>query len=318
MTNLFKRFFTHKSKFLLIIISLLGLAFSYSCSCRNDSTGPGNDGNGGNGGGSGNDNNTPTWSFAPKLDLKNSYDVSFTSDGTEKLHAKVGFTEPNKNEIKKIEIEEVQDPQNVLNKDNMQLEDADGKLTISKTTLKELADKLTSTDKPATNKVPIVFKLTSTNDTAGDSNIKYITNTFNFIKAKKIDKDNIQSILNKGENFEKTITTGPGKKETFVFYFEYGTYNDVGKVYTVTNNTTDNYSAGISKAEAKDYIGYNCTDVLVNEGIKGTPSTVDYESGGTGDFYILSYDITYGDVYEGSITPIKVRLENKSSLKFVE
>ena len=36
MTNLFKRFFTHKSKFLLIIISLLGLAFSYSCSCRDN------------------------------------------------------------------------------------------------------------------------------------------------------------------------------------------------------------------------------------------------------------------------------------------
>ncbi len=40
MTNLFKRFFTHKSKFLLIILCLLGLAFSYSCSCRNESTGP--------------------------------------------------------------------------------------------------------------------------------------------------------------------------------------------------------------------------------------------------------------------------------------
>ena len=36
MTNLFKRFFTHKSKFLLIILCLLGMVFSYSCSCRND------------------------------------------------------------------------------------------------------------------------------------------------------------------------------------------------------------------------------------------------------------------------------------------
>ena len=40
MTNLFKRFFTHKSKFLLIIISLLGLAFSYSCSCRDNPVAP--------------------------------------------------------------------------------------------------------------------------------------------------------------------------------------------------------------------------------------------------------------------------------------
>lgn len=40
MTNLFKRFFTHKSKFLLIILCLLGMVFSYSCSCRNDSTNP--------------------------------------------------------------------------------------------------------------------------------------------------------------------------------------------------------------------------------------------------------------------------------------
>lgn len=40
MTNLFKRLFKSKSKFLLIILCLLGLAFSYSCSCRNESTGP--------------------------------------------------------------------------------------------------------------------------------------------------------------------------------------------------------------------------------------------------------------------------------------
>ncbi len=41
MSNLFKRFFTHKSKFLLIILSLLGLAFSYSCSCRDNPYDPG-------------------------------------------------------------------------------------------------------------------------------------------------------------------------------------------------------------------------------------------------------------------------------------
>ena len=40
MTNLFKRFFTHKSKFLLIILCLLGMIFSYSCSCRNEATRP--------------------------------------------------------------------------------------------------------------------------------------------------------------------------------------------------------------------------------------------------------------------------------------
>lgn len=40
MTNLFKRFFTHKSKFLLIILCLLGMVFSYSCSCRNETTKP--------------------------------------------------------------------------------------------------------------------------------------------------------------------------------------------------------------------------------------------------------------------------------------
>ena len=39
MTNLIKRVFTHKSKFLLTILCLLGLAFSYSCSCRNPSSG---------------------------------------------------------------------------------------------------------------------------------------------------------------------------------------------------------------------------------------------------------------------------------------
>lgn len=309
MTNLFKRFFTHKSKFLLIILCLLGMVFSYSCSCRNDSTGPGNDGNGGNGGGSGNDNNTPTWSFSPAPNLDNTYNISFKSDGEKKRDAVVTFYEPDSHEIKKIEIEEVQDPKNVLTKDKMQHKD--GKLIIPQDILKKLADGLTSTDKPATNKVSIVFKLTSTNATSSD-NIKYITNTFNFIKAKKIDKDNIESILRKGNDFKVTESAVTGDKN-FYFYFTNGNYQDVGKYFIVTNNTTDNL--GIPKSKAKDYIGYNFDTILTNEGIKGTlnPSLESEE----GSSYILGYDIDYGDYYEGDITPIKVKLENKSAnIKF--
>ena len=302
MTNL------KKSKIFLIILCLLGLAFSYSCSCRNEATDPGT---GGNGGG---DDVKTTWTFAPKSDLGNKYDISFTSDGTLKLQALVKFTEPDKHEIKKYEIEKVDDNQNILTKDNIQYNDSDGTFTIQKSTLKNLADKLTSTDKPDTNQVTIVFKLTSTND-ASDENIKYITNTFNFIKAKKIDDTNIQDILRKGDNFELTKTEEPGNKKTVLFDFQKGIYNTIGKVYTVKNGASDNYD-NIPKSEAKRYIGYNFDTTLTNEGIYGVFKN---DEGGTGKTYSLIYDITYGDLYEGSITPITVTLENQSSsLSFVD
>ena len=217
-----------KSKILLIILCLLALVFSYSCSCRNNSTGHGNDGNGG--GGAGSDGKTPTWSFSPSLDLKNSYNISFKSDGTEKLHATVNFTETDKVEIKKIEIEEVTDPQSVLTKDKMQLEE-DGKLTISKETLKNLAEKLTSTDKPATNEVTIKFKLTSTNDTS-DNNIQYIEHEFNFIKALNIDENNLKTFLNE----YSAITWGTVDDRVD---FEKGEYRD--GIYTLISDVKGTY-----------------------------------------------------------------------------
>ena len=261
--------------------------------------------------------NDSIWTFAPKFDLGNNYNISFKSDGTPKLQATVKFNEPDGHEIKKLEIESVSDPQGILTKDNIQ-PNLDGTLTIAQATLKNLADALTSTDNPATNKVTIVFKLTSTN-TASPENIKTIENTFNFVKAKKIDKSNIQDILRKGDNFEVIETLGAGNKKQVVFNFKSGIYTEVGKVFTIENSPSDNYD-NIPKSKAKEYIGYNFNTVLTNEGIYGTPATVNYEEGGNenSSFYALSYDITYGDFYEGDITPIKVKLDNKSSLKFVE
>ena len=287
----------------------MGLVFSYSCNCRNNSTAPGN-----------NDDDTKTnWTFAPKLDLGNNYNISFKSDGTPKLQATVKFNEPDGHEIKKLEIESVSDPQGILTKDNIQ-PNLDGTLTIANDTLKSLAKKLTSTENIAiTNKVTIVFKLTSTN-TASPENIKTIENTFNFVKAKNIDTSNIQDILRKSDNFEVIETLGAGNKKQVVFNFKEGIYSEVGKVFTVENSPSDNYD-NIPKSKAKEYIGYNFNTVLTNEGIYGTPATVNYEEGGdeNSSFYALSYDITYGDFYEGDITPIKVKLDNKSSsLKFVE
>ena len=317
MTNS-KTIFKQKSKLLLTLLCLLGLAFSYSCSCRNDTItgGGGNGENGGDGSDKKDNSDNPTWTFAPKLDLGNKYDISFTSDGSLKLAATVKFDEKEGHDIKNnIIIEEVKDPQSVLTKENIKHNGNDkGTITIAQSTLKSLADKLTSTEKPATNQVTIVFKLTSTND-ASDENIKYITNTFNFIKAKKIDNSNIQGILRKGINFELSENAIPDKREV-TFDFKNGEYIEIGKVYKIKNKSTDNYGGNIPKSEAKRYIGYNFDTALTNEGIYGVFKN---DEGGTGKTYSLIYDITYGDLYEGSITPIKVTLENQSSsLSFVD
>lgn len=139
------------------------------------------------------DNDSKTWTFTPKLDFGNKYDISFGSDRNQKLAAIVKFYEPDIHEIKNnIKIEKVEDQQSVLTKDNIKYDGNDkGTITIAQDTLKSLAYKLTSTDKPATNQVTIVFKFTSTND----SSIENITNDFNFIKALNIDEDNIQTFL---------------------------------------------------------------------------------------------------------------------------
>ena len=138
--------------------------------------------------------NDSIWTFAPKFDAGNNYNITFASDGTPKLQASVKFTEDSGHDIKTINIEEITDNQGILTKDNVGY--ADGAFSINKDNLRNLADKLTSTENIAvTNKVSIVFKLTSTNDTSSN-NIKYITNTFNFIKALKINNDNIKAVLN--------------------------------------------------------------------------------------------------------------------------
>ena len=290
-----------KSKILLIILCLLALVFSYSCSCRNDSTGPGNDGNGG--GGAGSSDKTPTWSFSPSLDLKNSYNISFKSDGTEGLHATVNFIEADKTEIKKIEIEEVTDPQSVLTKDKMQLEE-DGKLTIPKETLKNLAEKLTSTDKPATNEVTIKFKLTSTNDTS-DNNIQYIEHTFNFIKAQKFDENNIQGLIR--SCYEYQFQFEGDSAEQAHFSIKDGTYRASDNTFTIkeVDNKLSDTDNAISKSEFKKIKNYlqnnkNTKDYFTEVSV-GEPK----EKGNT----TIEFDLTlkFGDIYETDIImPITV------------
>ena len=295
MTNLFKRFFTHKSKFLLIILCLLGMVFSYSCSCRNDSTGPGNDGNGGGG------PKSDTWSFNPKLDLGNTYDISFGSEGDKKRDAVVSFYEPDNYEIRKIEIDEVQDPKNVLTKDKIQHKN--NGLTIPQDILKKLAGELTSTDKPATNQVSIVFKLTSTNTTS-DDNIKYITNNFNFIKAKKFDSSNIEALLQSATKYSWQFDGYSGEQAHFAI--TNGTYIanlNTFKIKELDNNLedTDNCISKSKFQEIKKYL-QNSKDT------KHYFTSVDVgepkEKGNTVEFDLT---LKFGDIYETDIImPITV------------
>ena len=287
-----KTIFKQKSKILLTIICIFGLAFSYSCSCRSPEEPP-----------------TGSGTFAPRLDLGNSYNVSFTSAGVEKLHASVKFIEPNKYDYK-AEITEVTDGKGEITKDKIQYND-DGTFTIETSILQALAGKLDSTDKPATNEVSITFKLTST-DTSLNNNTTNITKTFNFIKAKKIDNDGMQTLLRSA--YSDTIQF---KSDDFLrlatVVMHNGNYNGMLETFTLNENSND-LKDGDNVISAEDI------KTQVTAYIKNGPNTKDYFVSGDGVISgnitpelqnrgdKISWDVTFkfGDLYESDISKIKI------------
>lgn len=149
MTNLFKRFFTHKSKFLLIILCLLGMVFSYSCSCRNDSTNP--------------DTPPPTPNGNNKINFNtgeadgNTYLIRLSSTGDEKDNALIKFTN---DDVNNVEIESIDSGTTGIN-----FENADFSYTYSDGTLSLTeAGKNKLTEAGKSNAIKVSFKITTTSD----------------------------------------------------------------------------------------------------------------------------------------------------------
>lgn len=204
MTNLFKRFFTHKSKFLLIILCLLGMVFSYSCSCRNDSTGPGNDGNGGGQGNTTGSQITPSSKLSRQLMVVNSGGTTTTKPITITVADAI---------LDNINFDITGDS---LTKDNFDLSDGVLSLTsgfseVNDTTEKDVSITIYYKKKPDAGKDDIL---------SPDKEEK----TFKIIKAKELDATAIKELFNnigaiglEYNNLDASFTFSKEDAGTYVF-----------------------------------------------------------------------------------------------------
>lgn len=308
MTNLFKRFFTHKSKFLLIILCLLGMVFSYSCSCRADKVT----------GGGGPEGETD--------DVAGTFKASVNADGfldtlrvnsQNKVHGNsalsILFT--GKNGANKVPFEvhitdildeSADSPLDFSDdKDNgyskyITYNTDTGALTFTGEGLKKIGG-LVSTTEPQDRKVKITFKLDSDGSLGLKNSSTNFTKEFHLIKIKKIEESEIENILHKISDsakhpFSNNDVINP---KTANLQLNSGTYN-IG-VYTIEN-----------KGDSLDsFTGENVNNIITVANYY-IPKLDEIEAiselskdGGEGKkYYSVKFGITWGDNFESEIKDI--------------
>ena len=291
MTNS-KTIFKQKSKFLLTILCLLGLAFSYSCSCRDD--GPGY-GTGGKFKVSEADNNTKSAIVKSTMSGEDLIKINLSANKEYSFTFEVNHDETD--ETKKITTDDfTQKSGGISSKDS-------------------LATKVKAWDTangPNTKTIRITFTV-SADDTTSTDAIQNISVDIKLTHAQKIDEEGLKKIIKKGETVVDNDKNIPPNK--FSFDFPNANYASVGKEFTVVNKSSDNLD--ISKSRLRNFTKYNLVDKT--EEISNAELTK--EDGGKEDssFYTLTYKITYAPNYESELTEIQIKYENKSSkIKFIE
>ena len=301
MTNLFKRFFTHKSKFLLIILCLLGMVFSYSCSCRADKVT----------GGGGPEGETD--------DVAGTFKASVNADGfldtlrvnsQNKVHGNsalsILFT--GKNGANKVAFEvhitdildeSADSPLDFSDdKDNgyskyIGYNSDNGTLTFTPDGLKKIGE-LDSSIEPQERKVKITFKLDSDGSLGLKNSSTNFTKEFHLIKIKKIEEKDIKTVIQKiHADSQSSFKNGS------VGNFSYGLFklnNEATEANKMTKFETGNLT------EIKENLEYYLPQL---EEISKVNKQEKEDGGGENDnYYKVTYDITWGDNFESTITSI--------------
>ena len=294
MTNLFKRFFTHKSKFLLIIISLLGLAFSYSCSCRNETTKP------------------------PVTDDSGIFKVSEADGNIKNAIVKSATTDTpikitltaNKDYSFDFEVEDSEtDESKKITKDDFT---ATLSSLQSKDTLAEKVKKWETPDKPTTKNITVKFSVSADDTTLQNAN-QNIPVVIKLTHAKKLEDTDIKNLLN-SLNRDKTYVVGdepsgiPEKRLEFIFGS--GTYSM--NSYTIKNSTSKTPNDTIDSevvADLKKNLEFYVPQL---EGISKIEKVDETEAGK--NFYNVSYNFIFADDYEYSGNN-KITFEFKAATK---
>lgn len=280
MTNLFKRFFTHKSKFLLIIISLLGLAFSYSCSCRDNPVAPPPETPGGK-------------QYTPSATLSRSLMV-VKSDASDTSYP-ISVT---------VENADVDFDSSTISGGSLTKEDFD----FANGVLKVKKEKLASVgEAKETYSLTLKFKPSSlfgANDTLStDTDTE---KTFELVKAQKKTLSDLQKIFtNDIQVFSEQDVTINCFNATVS-----------GSGFLVPTKGTELDGDYVTKKIGKEVFGSDKLLPYLKKGISG--SAKDYlkdvkyiENKPNGDNQIFYYNLVFDDAYEIDNPKISIEIENK-------
>ena len=289
-----KTIFKQKSKILLIIISIFGLAFSYSCSCRSPQ-----DGRGGY--------DEKEFSASVSGTVQDTLRVDSQSQkkaGTEDI--KISFSAAkgvNTVENFAVTIEKVEVKEGGLElgtnaddyKNYLRYDKSTGTIQFEQKGLQAIGA-LSSATAPVDKIVSITFKIDG-----GEQGSDYITRDFHLIKIKKIEEESINDILHKILDTAKHVFSN-------------------GDVYNPKNTNlqlnSGNYSTGVYTIEnTGDSLGSftaeNVTDIMTvaNYYIPRLDEIkkIDEASreGGNGQkYYSVKFSITWGDNFESNINDI--------------
>ena len=303
MTNLFKRFFTHKSKFLLIILCLLGMVFSYSCSCRADKV------TGGGGPGGSPPPTTTKNSFTANPDnMNNHLDLYIQSDY--KTNSVVVIKFKSKQNISGATITDIKhksgtDIKLTTEELDYNLQDFELKLGDNEKTRKKIADALTTEGE--TSVITLTMELTSDSDNLNNTTTTVDVDV-NLTKTIKITEQNIKDIFTKigqlepvtGYNFDFANATITGTKVEVE--------NKSGKADDASPIATGSFKSELES----DSFGFGQTEVrnlgfISSVKVDFIPDSI---SSTIASFYAT---ITFAPKYEATVNKYQINANAKSS-----
>ena len=305
MTNS-KTIFKQKSKLLLTLLCLLGLAFSYSCSCRNDKITGGDDDN--------------TGTFKASVNAGGFLDtlrVNSKNEPHNNSKLTIGFT--GKNGAKEVDFEvhitDIKDESidNPLDfsddKDNYYSKYIgynlkQGELTFTKEGLAKIGG-LDSKNNPVDRKVKITFMAVADASLNLKNSSSNFTKEFHLIKVQKIDKDNFEGILRKMEGVADPQTGVIPNLFKSSFPLSNGTYSATG-IYEIKNTEKDKPLTSFSEENLSKIHEYSDYYLPGLEEIK-TATVGNKEGGKDSTFYTITYNITFADNYESDLTTVKMK-----------
>ncbi len=165
-----KTIFKQKSKILLTIICIFGLAFSYSCSCRNPNKPPSGGGN-----------------FEPKANPSSKLSLIASEDGTTKTQVAISFYEENSHNIKSAKVTKIVDTNGNDITDKATYVFSDGKFSfIKQSDLKDILTGMDSTSAPVTNTLTVTFEITTDSTEVLNTTATVDVNVY-LVKTQKFD-----------------------------------------------------------------------------------------------------------------------------------